>query len=203
MLENPSTSCGGTLAASVSAAAGGENVQAAARSAPSRPLPLTTPNFAFMGSLSTMKNEWSNCEPDNHTARQGDLSLASGTTKSTKTTEPGRLTASRAPSVTIKTHVQPRLHSYGQNARAAKTALLRTSSGTACRAPTEILEQDRPHHIAPVLIGVVVKGICADRPISPMGILRGDLLKILAGEEVAVADLELKLLFKGPEVVNV
>src|SRR5205807_7538333 len=55
MLENPSTSCGGTLAASVSAAAGGENVQAAARSAPSRPLPLTTPNFAFMGSLSTMK----------------------------------------------------------------------------------------------------------------------------------------------------
>src|SRR5437773_5496345 len=114
MLEYPSTSCGGTLAASVSAVAGGENVQAAASSTPSRPLPLTMPNFAFMGSLSTMKNEWSNCEPDNHTARQGDLSLASGTTKSTKTTEPGRLTANRAPSVTIKTHVQPRLHCYGR-----------------------------------------------------------------------------------------
>src|SRR3989442_5415377 len=116
MLENPSTSCGGTLAASVSAVAGGENVQAAARSAPSRPLPLTTPNFAFMGSLSTMKNEWSNCEPDNHTARQGDLSLASGTTKSTKTTEPGRLRQAR-----------PRL--LASKRTAAKTALLRTSRG--------------------------------------------------------------------------
>src|SRR2546425_1047712 len=28
---------------------------------------------------------------------------------------------------------------------------LPSSRGTACRAPTEILEQDRPHHIAPVL----------------------------------------------------
>src|SRR5947208_5203552 len=131
MLENPSTSCGGTLAASVSAAAGGENVQAAARSAPSRPLPLTTPNFAFMGSLSTMKNEWSNCEPDNHTARQGDLSLASGTTKSTKTTEPDRLTASRAPSFYHQNAVQPRLPCYGPKRSAAKTALLQMSRGTA------------------------------------------------------------------------
>ena len=190
MLENPSTSCGGTLAASVSAAAGGENVQAAARSAPSRPLPLTTPNFAFMGSLSTMKNDGLIVNPT--IIQQG---------KEICHWQAGRQRVQKQRSPAALRQAGPRL--LPSKRSAAKTALLRTSRGTARRAPTEILEQDRPHHIAPVLIGVVVKGICTDRTLSASGILRGDLLKILAGEEVAVADLELKLLFKGPVVVNV
>src|SRR5439155_17944887 len=96
-----------------------------------------------------------NCEPNNHTARQGDLSLASGTTKSTKTKEPGRLMGKPGPVCYHQNAVQPRLPCYGPKRSAAETALLRTSRGTVRRAPTEILEQDRPHHIAPVLIGVL------------------------------------------------
>ena len=113
----------------------------------------------------------------------------------------GRQRAQKQRSPAALRQTGPRLLPSKRNA--AKTALLRTSRGTARRAPTEILEQDRRHHIAPVLIGVVVKGRRADRTLGAIGIILGYLLKILAGEEVAVADLELKLLLKGPEVVNV
>src|SRR6266568_5644476 len=115
MLENPSTSCGGTLAASVSAVAGGENVQAAARSAPSRPLPLTTPNFAFMGSLSTMKNEWSTVNPT--IIQQGKESCHS---------QAGRQRAQKQRSPAALRQAGPRL--LPSKRSAAKTALLRTKT---------------------------------------------------------------------------
>src|SRR6266568_4670583 len=113
----------------------------------------------------------------------------------------GRQSAQKQRSPAALRQAGPRL--LPSKRSAAKTALLRTSRGTARRAPTEILEQHRPHHIAPVLTCVIVKCRCADRTNAAGRILRGNLVKKLAGEEVAVADLELKLLFEGPEVVNI
>src|SRR5438067_8550687 len=105
----------------------------------------------------------------------------------------GRQRAQKQRSPTALRQAGPRL--LPSKRSSATTALLRMSRGTARRAPTEILEQDRPHHITPVLTGILVNSSGTVYRFKTRARLR--LIHIFAGEEVAVANFELKLFFEG------
>src|SRR5438309_1577002 len=76
--------------------------------------------------------------------------------------------------------------------------LLPSSRGTARRAPTEILEQDRPHQIAPILTRTV-RGTSSTK--VDVVSVRG--FHVVTRPEMATTNFKLELLFERVPVVDV
>src|SRR5439155_3116201 len=82
--------------------------------------------------------------------------------------------------------------------RAGPLLLTLYGRGTARRAPTEILEQDRPHHIAPGLTCTCL----SPSTINSVSVSCG-IRNVVARPEIATANLKLEFLFERVPVVDV
>src|SRR5437879_6381558 len=122
MEENPWASWGGTAAAVLSFNAGGANTSTATTT-PASPLPIRKLSFAFMG-IPSYERKWMRGLMNLPIIQQPAERLPLPSERKSK--GPGPPCGGPGPSCS-------------------------PGRGTAFRAPTEILEQDRPHHIAPVV----------------------------------------------------